>query len=108
MKEDLFENTTGISSEEALTVIESFFKKELPQFELTEKVANHSAYFTVTFRKDDIEIILSSGRLRFEHSFKINGKEYPLRQFDSRMDNVLVTSEKNIRFTLDAIKRFLS
>lgn len=105
--ESLFENTTGISSKQALEIIESFFKRELPLFKLTEKVSNHSAYFTITYCKDDIETTLSSGRLRFEHSFKVDGKEYPLRQFDKRIDNVVVTSEKNIHFTLDVIKRFL-
>lgn len=105
--DDIFDNVNGLSSTEAIDLIENFFKDELPQFHLKEKLFNHSAYFTLSYSYDDIEIELSSGRLRFEHSFKIDSKEFPLRQFDRRMDNVVVTSRKNLLFTLKVIKRFL-
>lgn len=104
--DEMFENRYGVSSDEAIALIATFFASEFPEFSQQKKV-NHGAYFSLSYYHGNTEINLGSGRLQFEHSVKMDGKEYPLREFDERMDNVIVTSKKNILFTLDVLKRFL-
>lgn len=107
MVEDLFENKYFIDSSEALNLIENFFQSELPNFTLKDKF-DHGIYFGITYVNNEIEIRLGGGRGYFEHSFKIDGKDFPLRQFDKRMDKIEAVSGKNTLFTLNVLKRFLS
>ena len=104
--EDFFENNYFIDSNEAIDLIEFFFKSELPNFKLKEKF-DHGIYFGITYVNNEVEIRLGGGRGHFEHSFKIDGKDFPLRQFDKRMDKIITASKKNILFTLNVLKRFL-
>lgn len=42
-----------------------------------------------------------------EYSLLINSKSVDLKKIDERLNYVEVTSEKNIRFVFDVIKRYL-
>lgn len=107
MVENYYDNNIFMDSDEALKLIEILFKAELPNFKIkTQK--NDVIYFSVTFQYNEAELTIGSGRGFLDHSFKIDGTEFPLRQYDNRIDKLEAASEKNIRFIFSIIKSLLT
>ena len=103
----LFDNQIGMDFQAALDLIKFFFNKELPFFKLVDEYKESTGYWGIKYSYSDNAIFIGCERGYLYTRPIISNNECSLLQFDERMQNVEVASEKNIRFTLDVIKNLL-
>jgi len=106
MVENYYDNERFMNSFEAISLIQDFFQKKLPEFELKNKYNDPRGYWGIEYKKTESIVKLESARGIFEPSIHISGTRYSLSQLDKRMKEIKTSSEKNILFTLTLIKRF--
>lgn len=107
MVEDNFDNSEyGIHSYEAIELIKQFFNSNLPQFELIESYAE-SPYWGVRYSFKNLSISII-GDVGYGITISIDGKEFPLWQYDRTVNNAMKTNKKNILYQLNVLNRFLS
>lgn len=104
--DNLFDNKYIMNFNAALNLIKSFFTSNLPSFKLINEYNKSTGYWGIKYCYNEILVSISCDKGGLEKVIIIDGKEFPLWQFDRRMVNVETASEKNIIFTLNVIKRF--
>lgn len=87
------------------SLVIKYFKANLPSFELTNKTS-HGPFWGVTYSEGDIEIRIG-GDIGFGIDIIIDKKEYHLWQYDRSVNSAMDTTEKNILYQLDVLKKFL-
>lgn len=102
-----FNNKRFLNSGKALELIESLFAKNLSGFSLKEK-KDQGVFFYAIYSKKDIQIKFGGERGYFEHYIQIGNTTFLLSQYDERMKNVELASEKNIIFAFTVLIKFLS
>jgi hypothetical protein len=102
-----FENKYFLGSGEALELIGRLFNHHLPQFLLKEK-QDRDVCFYATYAHGDTGVQFGGERGYFEHDVKMGAKTISLKEYDERMKNVELASEKNIRFAFDVLLKLLS
>lgn len=90
---------------ENINFIIEYFKKNLPQFNLTSEFSN-GPYWGIKFSNVEIEIVIE-GDIGFGVEIIIESKKYPLWQYDKRVNEAMQTNQKNLQFQLDILKNFL-
>jgi len=103
---DLFDNNHIMNFQEAVDLIKLYFLKELPYFVLKEEYIENFGYWGIKYVFDEVFVSITCDRGGIETYLIIDGKEYPLWQFDSRIKIIEVASKKNILFILNVIKIF--
>jgi len=99
MVKDMWLNST-------IGVIRSFFSKELPQF-IEVKEISHGPFWEIEFRIEDIRVIIR-GDVGFSIYIYIYGSEYELWQYDRSINEKMKTTEDNIIYQLNILKRALN
>ena len=108
MESRVLGNGSGLLPEEALPLIHELFKQYFPDYTIIDVFNAGGFYgFGVTMQKDNIRITFGGGRGYFDHSILIEGKRYSLRDYDEIMKEVKSTSEKNYRYAIIVLVRFL-
>lgn len=101
------QNNSSTSWAESLnSLVIRFFKDNLPSFVLKKETA-HGPYWGVTFVNEDIEVCIG-GDVGFSVNVTIDKTEYHLWQYNRSVNNTMDTTEKNILFQLDILKKFLT
>lgn len=106
-QDQLFDNKYGMPFDEAISLIKSYFALEFPIFNLVAEYNESAGYWGLKYNYDGMTVFISCGRGMLETQLLKNEKEISLLEFDERMKNIKVASEKNIRFTLSVIKNYL-
>jgi len=103
----MFDNKYVLDFDEALMLIESFFRVEITQLKLMSQFRNSAGYWSIKHGFRDVVILISSDRGGLNVEVNIGNREINFFEFEPLMKNAEVASEKNIRFALDVVKRFV-
>lgn len=103
----MVENNQGNhSSAESLNLLVSeFFKNHFPSYVLISQTA-HGPFWGVEYVDRDTTIRIG-GDIAFSVKLLIGKQEYPLWQFDRSINDAMDTSEKNVLYQLNVLKKFL-
>jgi len=104
---DLFENKWLMMSEDAIAFIKSYFVEYLQHFSLIEEYNLKSGYWGVKYLFNGISITIKCDRGFFDTLIFVNDNKVSLTDFEPLMENAKMGSEKNIRFTMGVIKRYI-
>jgi hypothetical protein len=104
---DLFENKWGMGPEDAINLIKSFFSEHLQQLTLTDEYNLKTGYWGVQYEFQKISITIKCDRGFLDKWIFVDGNKVSLTDFEPLMENAKMGSEKNIRFTLGVIKRYV-
>ncbi len=88
------------------TLIKHFFQKEFPRFLVLSENA-YSMFWEINFSDNEMEIKISGDAGGFSISVYIEKTEFPLWQYDRKVNNIAKTNDENILSQLDVLKRFL-
>ena len=88
------------------SLVIKYFKDNLSSYDFINETV-HGPNWGVRYAKDDVEIHIG-GDIGFGINIIIDGKEYPLWQYDRSVNNAMDTHERNILYQLNVLKRFLS
>ena len=105
--EELFDNKYGMKFHEALDLIKQYFNHNVPQFDLKEEYNENTGYWGIKYSYKATVIFISSSRGYLEYEITNQEKDLSLLQFEPQMQNIEVASERNIRFTLGVISKFV-
>ncbi|NOU17152.1 MAG: hypothetical protein HOO91_06295 [Bacteroidales bacterium] len=86
-------------------LVVDFFRRNLPSYVFLSETS-HGSYWGVTYAEGDIEIRIG-GDIGFGIDIFIDKKEYHLWQYDRSVNSAMDTTEKNILYQLDVLKKFL-
>lgn len=103
---DLFENEYFIHSDEAYKILKQLFCNNLYRFQVV-KYNDWGPQFILIYQYLFINITFGSDRGDLIYSLKINGEEINLRNYDSKISNAMLLSEKNIFYVFQVMKRYL-
>lgn len=96
-----------LQSTDSILLIESFFKKNFPQFDLKDK-GHYTAYWWLEYSKEPVKIYFNGDeRSGFSIDISIDGTKYSLWQYDKGVNKAGDATEKNILYQLEVLKRFL-
>ncbi len=101
------ESGYGISPEEAIPIIENFFKTKMTGFELIDKYNSPNGYYGLKYSSKNTTVFVGSGRGYLESYISIDGDEISLKDYDNKTKLIKTANEKNICYTLEFIKNFL-
>ena len=87
-------------------IVEVFFEQNLPNFSLVSKYV-YSPYWSVIFELPCITIKIG-GDLGFSIELLIENTEFHMWQYDRTVNNKMTTSEENVIYQLNILKRFLN
>ena len=109
MENNILDNSFPLESKKSLTLIKSFFEAELPDFKLTS-VDDGDKYngFNIKYESSNTQVKFTNPRGGLDYDLFIDGKQYSLAKYDERMKEVYVCSEKNLKFTLSILKKFIT
>jgi len=95
-----------VISEDAIVIIQNYFKLNLSKFMLISK--NHNGpFWCIKFSNDEVKIKIE-GDAGFTAKIIIEETEYPLWQFNREVGNKTETNYENILFILDILKDFFN
>lgn len=101
------QNNASISWAESLnSLVIRYFKENLSSFILKRETA-HGPHWGVTFANENVEVRIG-GDVGFSVNVIIDKTEFHLWQYDRSVNNAMDTTEKNILFQLDILKKFLT
>jgi len=87
-------------------LVKNFFSKSLPEFHLLNE-NSHGPYWQVSFKKESI-VIKVSGDIGFSIEIFIDSSKYELWQYDRGVNNALKTTDNNILYQLEVLKKFIN
>lgn len=87
-------------------VVKKYFQKELPQF-ILKKELSHGPFWNVEFCRDNLAIEIG-GDIGFHIYMYIYNSKYDLWQYDRSVNEKMKTTEENILYQLEILKRFLN
>ncbi|MEO6720795.1 MAG: hypothetical protein ABIN67_10520 [Ferruginibacter sp.] len=105
---DLFDNRYVMDFDEALHLVKYFFGKELPLFAIQEEYNKNNGYWGARYLHSGQSVFIGGDRGYLATKISVHDKTVSLSDFDPLMNEVKVASEKNIRFTLEVIKRYIT
>ena len=88
------------------TLVKNYFKDNLPDYYL-ESESSHGPHWEVIHSSGEIKITVF-GDIGFEIEIYIEDTKFDLWQYDKSVNNAMKTTEKNIIYQLEILKRFLS
>lgn len=88
------------------SLVIKYFKENFPSFVLVSETS-HGPFWGVVHSSEDLEIKIG-GDIGFSIDIFIDKEKYSLWQFDRSVNNFMDTTEKNIIYQLEVLKRFLS
>ncbi|GHT71692.1 hypothetical protein FACS1894174_08620 [Bacteroidia bacterium] len=94
------------SANECCEIIKVFFTKNIPHFYLIKEWAK-APFWHIEMRKENIEIEID-GDMGFHIYIHIYNSKYPLWQYDRSVNNKAISTEENILYQLNVLKRFLN
>jgi hypothetical protein len=86
-------------------IVKKFFKEELPNYTIISETS-HGPFWGVQLKDTEIEIRIS-GDIGFGIEVIIGGSKFDLWQYDRKVNNAMNTSDQNILYQLEVLKRFL-
>lgn len=89
-----------------IELIKNYFKNNLPNYQIISE-SSHDPYWSVKFSNKEIEINIA-GDIGFAIEIYIDNSKYDLWQYERSVNDAMKTSDKNILYQLDVLKRFLS
>ena len=92
-------------SELNVKTVKDFFYKNLPEY-ILEHTNTYGPYWNIMFSKKDIRIEIR-GDIGFNVKIWIAEDPYDLWQYDRRVVDKTETSNENILYQLNVLKRFL-
>ncbi len=92
---------------ESISIIEDYFRANFPRYNQTEK-GMHAGFWWVSYCLDVI-LVRFDGDIGgvFHVYIHIDGKEYPLWQYNKKIISHDKTNSKNILFALNMVRDFL-
>ncbi|MFO0489151.1 MAG: hypothetical protein ACK5ZY_12835 [Cyclobacteriaceae bacterium] len=87
-------------------IVKKFFKEELQSYTVISETS-YGPYWGVQLKDTEIEIRIS-GDIGFSIEVIISGSKFDLWQYDRKVNNAMNTSDRNILYQLEVLKRFLS
>jgi hypothetical protein len=92
-------------AEKNCSIVEIFFSKNFPQFSISNKYT-YSPYWEIVLVYQDIRIKIG-GDIGFSVDVYIENSEYPLWQYDRSVTDKMKTTDNNIIYQLNVLKKFL-
>ncbi len=86
-------------------IVKDYFKVNFPKYNLLNEIS-HGPFWGVEFFNDEI-VINVKGDAGFKIEITMGGTIFNLWQYDKSVMNATKTSEQNIIYQLDVLKRFL-
>jgi hypothetical protein len=104
-------NHPTLDPQDCVSLVVNYFKKNLPNYKLV-KEGSYAGYWWVEYinsNDDEKSRIYFDGDIGggFMVKIFIDNTEYSLWQFDKSVNNAVNSSEKNITYQLEVLKRFL-
>ena len=93
------------SAQECNEIVKSFFKENLPCFSLNVEWV-HAPYWHIEFAYDSIKIEID-GDMGYNIYIYIYDTRYSLWQYDKSVNNCVTSTEENILYQLQVLKRFI-
>jgi hypothetical protein len=103
----LFENRWGMMPEDAIDLIKSYFVKYLQHFILIDEYNLKSGQWGVKYEFKVMKITIKCDRGFLDKWVFFDSNKASLTDFEPLIVNAKMGSEKNIRFILDVIKRYV-
>ena len=88
-------------------IIKNYFKNRFPQFVVIFETS-YSMYWGVKLKYRVTEIDVSGDIGGFSVNVIIDNSKFPLWQYDRSVNDAMETSEVNIFYQLDVLRRFLT
>lgn len=97
-----------LPSSKAIPLVKSFFEISFNGF-VIESEYDKCIYWQVVFVKENIKIMIGSGRGILDYFIEKDNKKIDITTYESRLKHTLIaSSEKNINFVLSIIKSVMS
>ncbi|MFV0539447.1 MAG: hypothetical protein ACK5M3_19080 [Dysgonomonas sp.] len=106
MVNNLIDNKNGIPHVEAMLLIKSIFSIELSNFSIEEDIYG-GAFFSLIYIYKHCEIFIGGDRGYLEYYLKVNNEKVNLINYDKKLENIELVSDKNIRYVFYVIKKKL-
>src|SRR5690606_31284308 len=95
---NFYDNSKGLSSQEAISLIKKYFLSQLPSFRVVREYDDPHGYWGVFFTDGRATILIGSERGFIDYSIEIGENKVALSDFDERVAVLEKTSEKNFLF----------
>jgi len=89
-----------------IQLIKEFVKTELPSFSVLSENA-YSMYWEIILTNNQIEVKVSGDAGGFSISVFIQNTQYPLWQYDRKVNDMAITKDENILSQLKVLKRLI-
>lgn len=99
-------NMVMSSAEKYYEIIKVFFTKNIPLFHVVKEWIK-APFWHVEMEKDNIKIEID-GDMGFIIYIHIYDSKYSLWQYDRSVNNKAISTEENILYQLNVLKRFLN
>lgn len=87
-------------------IVIHYFNENLPDFEITN-TTSQGPYWGVEFALNDV-VVCVGGDIGFNIELKIGGTMYDLWQYDKGVNNAMKTSDENVLYQLNILKKFIA
>lgn len=87
-------------------LIKHFFQKELPTFSVLSENA-YSMFWEITLSNQEIEVKVSGDAGGFSISIFIEKTEFPLWQYDRKVNDIAKTKDENILSQLSILRKLI-
>ena len=104
---EIDEATSSLNSDEAVSLIEKFFEKEISGLSLIQKYNNPNGYYGLKYTNEICTILIGSGRGFLDAYVDLEGEKFPLWKLDKKINSKIILNQNNILYILYAIKDFL-
>jgi hypothetical protein len=100
------DNRFSMPSNEAVELIECYFRDNLPVFQLIEKYNDPSGYYGLKYCNGNFIVFIGSGRGYLESYIDVKGDEIPMSKYDKNTKFIKSANEKNIKYLLNFFQSF--
>ena len=94
-----------LNSHESSNFVENFFLQHLESYKLRKK-GIYTGYWWIEYEKESI-IISFDGDIGYSFSIYVSDTKYSLWQYDRSVNNCVISTEENILYQLQVLKKFL-
>lgn len=95
-----------VKSNYNIELVKTYFSENLQNYSIVEEFF-HGPYWGIKFSNKDIDIRIF-GDIGFAIEVFIDNYMYDLWEYDKSVNNAMKTTDQNILYQLDVLKRFLS
>lgn len=108
VKRTIDNTNCSMASNKAIELIECFFSKNLPHFQLEQKYEKNEGYYGAKFTHKNMQVFIGSGRGYLEAYINLDGEDIPLWKFDREILRIESLNENNINYVLRSVLLFFS